>query len=126
MVVTNTPESISDFFHQRFRWVSKGTQYRDRDIIAASLLVLITNTMMFSLILLGLININYIILFLIYILIKSIFDLILLIPAGIYFNHMGIWRYILPFQLMYIPYVVISTIGGLFGSYRWKSRTIRG
>ena len=35
-----------------------------------------------------------------------------------------IW-YMLPLQIVYIPYVVLTAVLGLAGRYQWKGRTIK-
>lgn len=122
LVTTPPPANLTELMQQRFRWVSKSNRYRDPEIIAAALLVLITALAPFVPGICLIQKLNYLLIIFIYLLTKSIFDLILLIPFLNYYNlHFKPFSLVM-FQGIYPFYVLCSLAGVLPGKFRWKER----
>jgi len=122
LVTTPAPASLTELMQQRFRWVSKSSRYRDPELIAAALLVLITALAPFVPGICIIQKFNYLLILLIYLFIKSIFDLIILIPFLNYYNLSFKPLSLILFQGIYPFYVLFSFAGGLHGKFRWKER----
>ncbi len=125
LVRTPAPKNLLEFSRQRFRWVSKGRHYRDPAILGTALLVLVTNLLAASLLLLSVVHYLFVLLFLIFILIKSIFDLIILKPVLNYFKPYSHPPRLIPYAFLYPFYVLVMVVGGMAGNMRWKERIFR-
>jgi len=122
LVTTPAPASLTELMQQRYRWVSKSSRYSDPGLIAAALLVLITALAPFVPGVCLIHKFNYLLILFTYLLIKSIFDLILLIPFLNYYNLNFKPFSLVLFQGIYPFYVLFSLAGGLSGKFRWKER----
>ncbi len=135
IVHTAPVKTIGEFFNQRIRWASKADKYDDRRIFAVLLLVYLFNCLLLVLPIFALINnIQYSILnvqcstfgaWLLLLLLKTITELIFLLPVAKFFNKQSLlWLFPL-MQLFHILYTVIAGWLGKFGSYKWKDRKVK-
>jgi cellulose synthase/poly-beta-1,6-N-acetylglucosamine synthase-like glycosyltransferase len=135
IVQTQPVNSISEFFNQRIRWASKADRYDDKRIFAVLLLVYLVNVLMLLLPFAGLVHpeklsiINYPLsitdLWLLLLLLKTITELIFLMPvAGFFGKRKLLWLFPL-MQPFHILYTVIAGWLGKFGSYKWKGRNVK-
>jgi cellulose synthase/poly-beta-1,6-N-acetylglucosamine synthase-like glycosyltransferase len=126
VVFTNSNESIGGFFNQRKRWASKSLRYQDGRLISELILIF-----MFYL---GLILQPLLILdryytltitFIFSIAIKLLLEF-LIIKKGekLLFNKNSQIIFLLS-ELFQVPYIIISSITGLFGNFIWKDRRIK-
>lgn len=127
IVETAPVKSISAFFHQRIRWASKADKYQDKSLLPVLLLVYFLN--------LGLLALFVALLFegtvfywrwmLFFVFSKTIIELIFLYPVATFFNQkkkLGMFPLLQPFH---IAYTVIAGFLGKYGTYQWKSRTVK-
>ncbi len=135
IVHTAPVKTIGEFFNQRIRWASKADKYDDRRIFAVLLLVYLFNCLLLVLPIFALINnIQYSIFnvqcltfgaWLLLLLLKTITELIFLLPVAKFFNKQSLlWLFPL-MQPFHILYTVIAGWLGKFGSYKWKDRKVK-
>lgn len=113
-----------DFFQQRIRWASKATKYADKSIFKVLLLVYLLNLLLAIGLILGCFNTSILSGVLLSLLLKTIVELLFLIPVARFFNaqHALVW---FPFfQPLHILYTIIAGWLGKFGSYEWKQRNV--
>lgn len=122
-VRTKTAGTIESFFLQRKRWVSKSKGYRDPYIIGTALIVLLMNMGLLILLLEALfLNVYYLKPLIIAFLVKSIADLILLNAATAFYRRRSL-LFLFPLtQVLYIFYVTVTAITGIWGTFTWKGR----
>jgi poly-beta-1,6-N-acetyl-D-glucosamine synthase len=126
IVETESNKTISDFFEQRKRWASKGLQYQDKKLVLNLILIFLFYlgiVLELLLILWGYLIFIYSIvcgllikIFLEYLIVKKGEDLLFDKNRKLIF---------LTAELFQIPYIVLVSIAGIFGSFKWKNRKIK-
>ena len=125
VVYTSACKSLITFLSQRVRWASKWRAYQSIEVQLVALAVFLVNFLLFlsiPLVLFGHLPLH---IFLGAYFTKFAIDFLFLERILGFLNKRGYIWHMLPLQLVYIPYVVFTGIGGLFGRYRWKGRTIQ-
>jgi hypothetical protein len=122
VVTTKAPQTFTEFFNQRLRWASKNKYYTDRDIINVGFTIFSINILMFFSLLLAIFDIDFILLFAIIFIIKSIPDFFLLSQVTSFFEKKGLLKFFIPVQLFYPIYVIVIGLSSLFLKYKWKGR----
>jgi poly-beta-1,6-N-acetyl-D-glucosamine synthase len=125
IVYTNPKPNLKEFFRQRVRWASKWPAYRSFGVKALALLVFITNFFLFAGLLLalaGYFSIKFIVLATG---VKILVDMVFLGPVLHFFSKTRLVCWVLPLQFIYIPYVMLTALAGLNGTYSWKGRKIK-
>lgn len=124
IVSTSATLSFKSFVQQRLRWVSKSRGYTDPLMIAASILVFLTNTW---LVLIGIISIGipeYFKLFLLFYLLKMLIDFPLMTSYS-RFQKSNTLLWLFPImELLNAVYTVMIGIAGNVGKYEWKGRKV--
>lgn len=113
------------FINQRLRWASKATSYKDKRIFAALLLVYFFNLHLFILLIASILNSSLFIYWLILIAVKTLVELIFLIPVTHFFNQKKLLFWFVIMQPIHITYTVLSGFLGTFGKYEWKGRNVK-
>lgn len=113
------------FINQRLRWASKATSYKDKRIFAALLLVYFFNLYLFILLIASILNSSLFIYWLILIAVKTLVELIFLIPVTHFFNQKKLLFWFVIMQPIHITYTVLSGFLGTFGKYEWKGRNVK-
>ncbi len=120
IVPTRAADTLKEFFRQRSRWVSKSRIYSDPLIIVPALVVALFNIILAFMLLLALFYPALIGVFLLMMVMKTMADYPLLL-AGARFTQRTNWlMYVLPVQLLYPFYVLISVVLGFVRPVRWK------
>ena len=120
IVETKTCKTISEFFRQRRRWVSKTKSYTSWKIIATALVVFFFNLSIVSLFVSAFfIPALWSIYFLLTIL-KFFIDYPLLKNITSFMNQGSLLRWTLPLEFIYPFYVVITAISGMLVNVKWK------
>ena len=120
IVRTNPAKNLKEFLNQRKRWVSKSSGYTDFWMIFTSLGVYLFNLITLISFILSIFLTGWIEFALILFGIKFIVDLPILIGISKFsMQSKYLWFYTI-FQVLYIPYVVIIGILGIFFTYKWK------
>ena len=126
VVFTNSNESIGGFFNQRKRWASKSLRYQNKRLIAELILIFM---FYLGLILQPLFILEgfypLIITFILSIAVKLLLEF-LIIKKGekLLFNKNSRVIFLLS-ELFQVPYIIISSVSGLFGNFIWKDRRIK-
>jgi cellulose synthase/poly-beta-1,6-N-acetylglucosamine synthase-like glycosyltransferase len=125
IVYTEAEKSIRSFFNQRVRWTSKSKAYRDFDIIFTALTVALTNVALVFSFSFSVWNLYFFNTFLILFVLKSIFDLSILIPVSKFFDQQKLLWLFLPLQIIYPFYIILTVFFGLAGNFNWKGRNFK-
>lgn len=124
-VYTAACKTLPQFMAQRIRWASKWKHYKNPAAQVLALLVFGVNFILpVGLIfwLTGYLPGN---IFWPAFLLKTAVDFVFLGLVLQFFRNAKFLIYILPLQLVYMPYVVSTALAGLAGTYRWKGRTLK-
>ncbi len=126
MSYTNPNNSISEFYHQRKRWASKGFYYSDKMITIKLILIFLFYISIPIQIILGfLTNQMFLIFASVCFLLKLLFEYnIVQIESKKLFPKTD-FLYFIVAEVLHIPYIIISGIAGVFGNYKWKGRKIK-
>jgi glycosyltransferase involved in cell wall biosynthesis len=125
MVYTEARQTVRSFIAQRVRWASKWRAYQHGRVKLLAFMVFAVNLLLFLAIPavvfgsmpLGIAVIAYVA--------KFATDFLFLRRILAFMQRRQYIRYMIPLQLVYIPYVLYTAVCGLFGRYQWKGRTIR-
>ncbi|MBC5774951.1 glycosyltransferase [Pontibacter sp. KCTC 32443] len=124
VVYTEACKSISSFLSQRIRWASKWRAYQDLNVKLLALIVFMVNLLLFVVLLMAIVGKMPALVFIGAIIAKFAVDFLFLSRILEFLGRKKYIWYMLPLQLVYIPYVVVTAILGLSGRYTWKGRTI--
>jgi cellulose synthase/poly-beta-1,6-N-acetylglucosamine synthase-like glycosyltransferase len=125
LVTTSAEPTWKIFFHQRIRWASKAVHYKDARIFYVLLLTYLINAGFLVLAIASFWWYNWFMFLLLFLLAKIIIEFPFVNAVAIYFNMRKMVAYFPFLQPFHIVYVVIAGWLGRFGSYEWKSRTIK-
>ena len=122
IVETLPAEGFSAFIHQRIRWASKSTSYKNGNIKLILLLVYLVNLSLFFLLVAGCLNQEYLKWGLLLLLIKTIFEYPFMIRIARFFQKQYLLPWFIVAQPFHIIYIVLSASLSFFKSYEWKGR----
>ncbi|WP_299760821.1 glycosyltransferase [uncultured Pontibacter sp.] len=125
VVYTNARKDLISFVQQRVRWASKWKSYQSLQVQLVALCVFQVNLLLFVAIPLVLWGSLAFEVFLAAYLAKFSVDFLFLSLVTKFLQERRYLWYLLPLQFVYIPYVLITAVLGLFGRYSWKGRIIR-
>lgn len=116
-VETSALERWSDFYNQRKRWTSKSSRYTDPQTIAVAMIVAFMGVAMALSIVLAFADIRFVRLFFV----KMLVDSALVVPFLCYSKQKKLIKYIPLLAVIYPFYILITILGGFWGSFRWKN-----
>ena len=127
IVETAPVNSISAFLNQRIRWASKADKYQDKTLLPVLLLVYFLNASLLFLFLTLLFwgTAFYWKGMVLLVLYKTLVELFFLYPVAAFFKQtrkLGAFPFLQPFH---VSYTVIAGFLGKFGTYQWKSRSVK-
>jgi poly-beta-1,6-N-acetyl-D-glucosamine synthase len=122
VVYTAAKSSGRGFLAQRVRWASKWRHYERKEVQGLALLVFAVNLLLFMGIFLAVAGLVPWLGFGLSLVIKIGVDFVFLSQVLRFYGHRHLLPYALPLQLVYVPYVVLTALGGLYGQYEWKGR----
>jgi len=125
IVYTTTNQTLSGFFNQRIRWTSKSKAYRDFDIIITALTVAASNFLLVFWLIYSIFCPNQWNIFVLLLAIKSLADLLILIPGTRFFHQQTLLWLFLPLQIIYPFYIVATAFMGWLANFSWKGRKLR-
>ncbi|MBL7697287.1 MAG: glycosyltransferase [Chitinophagaceae bacterium] len=125
VVFTKAESSWKSFFHQRIRWASKAVHYKDRKIFYALVLTYLVNVCYLILGIASFFDVRWLSFFLLLLIAKILIEFPFINAAAIFFNQQQLMKFFPFLQPLHILYVIIAGWFGRFGSYVWKSRTIK-
>lgn len=118
----DTEHSLISLLNQRKRWVSKSKGYTDIQVIVVALVVLVFNINLAFSLLLSFLYLKWWLVFGCLFVYKSIIDFYFLKPIAKYFHKQeNLSRYLFA-QIVYIIYVPVTAISGLWFKFSWKNR----
>jgi len=122
--VVSTPviNNLNSFLQQRMRWVSKSRGYTDTVLIAVSILVFLTNTILFSSAIASLFFPGFLKLFIVLFLIKLLVDLPLLYSFSRFQKSTALMWLFPIMEIVNAVYTFFIGIAGNIGKYEWKGR----
>ena len=110
-IVTTAPSlSALSYLRQRSRWISKSKSYSDPFSILLGIVTFVTILLQLSLLVAGFINQNYMLVFLIVFLIKSVPDFLILRNTSGRYGKKELMNWFLPAQAVYPFYVLLVVI----------------
>ncbi len=123
---TYANKNLSEFYHQRKRWASKGLFYNDKSLIAKLIAVyLFYSGLLLQLIFAFLYSHYFFISLAASFLLKFIFEFSILKKGKrILFNNLSLKPFLIT-QFLQIPYIIIAGFTGAFGNLKWKERKIK-
>lgn len=110
LVLTEAAPDIVSFFRQRKKWASKGTAYKDMDSIVLGIVTFATIATLLVLFVLSLINGSNIPVFVLFFVIKSVPDFLILQNTTRRYGRTKLLRWFLPSQIVYPFYVMLVII----------------
>jgi cellulose synthase/poly-beta-1,6-N-acetylglucosamine synthase-like glycosyltransferase len=122
IVETNAERDLNSFLQQRIRWTSKVKYYKS---VYISLLGLLIASINISILFFGsalFFDFNYLQIFLILLIPKTVIDFIFLFEASLFFRQEKLLQYFLFAQILYPFYFITTATASLFGKYEWKKR----
>ncbi len=122
IATTPGPETFKQFLNQRARWISKAGGYGDITIIFSSLLFFIVNLSQLMFFIFGLINPEFMLLWAIWFVAKTVVDYSLISIGSRFFNiKTSIARFII-MQFIYPIYMLVVTGQGFLFPVKWKHK----
>lgn len=121
-VATTPPATWKEFYRQRIRWASKSNAYQDKKIFYALLLVYFVNLLFPVILLFSCWNAGYLLLALVYLLVKTLIEYTFIKPVARFFEQQELLRWFPMLQPLHIFYTVLVGLLSQLGSYEWKGR----
>jgi cellulose synthase/poly-beta-1,6-N-acetylglucosamine synthase-like glycosyltransferase len=119
-ISTRTSVNLRSFFKQRSRWFSKWKHYNDLYIFNLSVVTLATNLMIAGTVIAGLFQTRFLLLGAVLFLIKSLPDYLILKNTARRYKKENLLRYLIPAQLIYPFYILITLITSVLWKPKWK------
>ena len=120
IVETKTCKTVSEFFRQRRRWVSKTKAYTSWKILATAFIVLFFNLSIVSLFVSAFFIPALWSLYFLLTLLKFFIDFPLLKNITIFMNQSSLLKWSLTLEFVYPFYVVFTAISGMLINVKWK------
>ena len=126
IVKTKPVASMLQFYQQRKRWASKSIFYTDKKLVMElTVIFLFYLSLLIQLLSVFLISEIFLLLLSFSLLTKFLLEfLILKRGKKILFPGLKL-RYFLLAELLQIPYIIVSSVAGLFGNFTWKERKVK-
>ncbi len=125
IVQTLPMKDWKSFINQRIRWASKATKYSDKKVFYVLLLVYLLNFSLLIFFILCIFFNDMFYLWFTFLICKTIFELIFLLPVAKFFNQKKLLLWFPFMQPFHILYTVIAGFLGNFVQYKWKGRTVK-
>lgn len=120
IVETKTCKTVSEFFRQRRRWVSKTKAYTNWKILTTAFIVLFFNLSIVSLFVSAFFIPALWSLYFLLTLLKFFIDFPLLKNITSFMNQSSLLKWTLPLEFIYPFYVVFTAISGMLINVKWK------
>jgi glycosyltransferase involved in cell wall biosynthesis len=125
IVTTPAEKSVGKFFHQRIRWASKAVHYDDKKVFYVLLLVYLLNASFVAMMVASIIDAYWLSFLLLFFAMKLLIEYPFVNAAAGFFGMRRLMFFFPLLQPFHILYTLIAGWLGRFGSYEWKSRTIK-
>ncbi len=126
IVLSASNKTFSQFYQQRKRWASKGLFYINKFLILKLVLIFLFYFGLIVQLILGFVVTSiFLITFLISFFIKIILEYAVLKKGVKLLFDKDLLKPFLISEFLHIPYIVLFSIAGAFGKFKWKDRTIK-
>ena len=125
IVRTEFNKSFNQFFNQRTRWASKGLFYTDKILILQLILIYFYYLTLAALFILSFFSLLYFIFFISSVAVKILLEYLILKKGNDLIFKSTMIKYLLPAELMQIPYIIFVGISGALGFFKWKGRRLK-
>ncbi len=126
VVATLANKNISQFFNQRKRWASKGIFYTSKIFIAQLVLIFLFYLSLIITLPIGfIISYNFLYYFGFAFVVKVTAEYFIIKRGNNKLFKSDVIKLILAAEIFQITYIIIASISGLFGNYKWKGRSIK-
>ena len=125
IVSTSAAIDLKTFLYQRIRWASKSKGYRDAVALITSLSVFMLNFILIVSLVLGLIDLHFLLLSGLIFILKALIDFPLMLSVSNFFKAAKLMWYYVPMQIFYPLYIVTTAFLSLFIPFEWKGRKQR-
>jgi biofilm PGA synthesis N-glycosyltransferase PgaC len=123
MVTTSKADTLSGFLAQRKRWISKISAYSDRFTVLLGIVTFVTIISEIALLISSLFNIGYLFPYIIFFVLKSVPDFLILKNTATRYHKKELMKWFLPSRLIYpfyvllvVSYPVVATAGKIISS----------
>lgn len=124
IVKTKTQNKLKDFFNQRVRWAYKA-KFNKNPLNFFSAIIILGANLLVPALLLSFLNQSILSPYLaIFIMIKFLFDFLLLFLASIFLGRTKFLLWLIPFELVYWIYALIIGISSMFWKPYWKGKKV--
>lgn len=125
IVTTGAEKTWKEFWNQRIRWASKAIHYKDKRIFYVLMGVYAVNAGFVILGIASFFNLNWFAFFILFLIAKILIEFPFVNAVAIFFRCSYLMKYFPLMQPLHIVYTIITGWMGRFGSYSWKSRTVK-
>jgi len=126
LVKTSSNKSLSQFYHQRKRWASKGLFYGSKLLVLKLIAIYLFYIGLILQLALGIKSSNnFFILFFISICLKFILEYKILKRGKELFSLKSLMKFFTFAEILQIPYIIIAGFTGIMGNFEWKQRKIK-
>jgi cellulose synthase/poly-beta-1,6-N-acetylglucosamine synthase-like glycosyltransferase len=122
IVITQGPRNLKEFMHQRIRWASKSTAYKDTLAVFTALIIFLFNLSIPVLLLCGIFNLWFTVMAAMLFTVKLFADFPILFSAARFVRRSELIWYYFPMQLIYPFYIIITAVLSFFMKFEWKGR----
>jgi len=125
-IVTTAPmPDWKSFLHQRIRWASKATSYKDKQVFRVLMLVYFINLFLLSLLFICLFRPGFFLVWILFILTKALLEMPFMYRVAKFYSLQRLMFWFVVMQPFHIVYTVIAGWLGKFGTYKWKGRKVK-
>jgi cellulose synthase/poly-beta-1,6-N-acetylglucosamine synthase-like glycosyltransferase len=125
IVYTHAKHTLVEFIHQRKRWASKSTRYKNKGIIVLGVTVWVFNLSIILNLLGGIFLISLLKVAVAQLLLKIVMEFLFLIGVTKFAGRQKLLMLLPVLNIMHILYIVYIGIAGNSGKYNWKGRMVR-
>lgn len=125
-IITTAPQpDWLSFFQQRIRWASKTGKYDDSKMTFTLGFIYMFNVCLMLLGIASIFNHLLFLLFMVFILIKTILELTFLLPVARFYNKRKQLLLFPVLQPLHIAYIFVAGFLSVLGNYSWKDRIVQ-
>lgn len=122
-VKTFTEPNLLGYLHQRIRWVSKSSSYTDLHQITLSILILLQNLIIVSLILAAFVNLAILQTWVLIFILKGLTDFFFLRNISSFLSKKQSLKWYPLISLAYPFFIVFVALAGQVSGFKWKGRS---
>ncbi len=119
LVSTGTSPTFSSFLRQRARWISKAGSYTDSYTIILAIVTFVTILLQPLLLIAGIFNPVYLLVFLAWFALKSIPDYLIISNIASRYGKRDLMKWFIPSQIFYTYYILSVVLKAVCGGNRW-------